>query len=235
MMRLPLACLCCLLAGSACYGQTPNYLWTFDNNGVADYRLTQVSDPAVYAGSIPALDPTLNLKIGKRYRVTIVNPEVNPFQVVAKGASAPADVILLSQGQTTGSFEANAGVAWADDGLSSNGKIDFTLTQALADALRATGKTPGYRDGLHTFNMRGSFNIQPADPTATPTPSLTRTPTPTPTATQTLTQTPTLTLTPPPTETPSPTSTSTPASADLNGDGNIDAEDLIEILKQMGD
>lgn len=235
--------LCGLFQAGPCIAQTPDYQWTFDNNGVSDYRLTVVSDPAVYAGSIPALDPTLNLKIGKRYRITIVDPDVNPIQIVAKGSSAGTDVVLLSQGETVGSFEADPAVAWADDGLSSNGKVDFTLTQPLADAMRATGKTPGYRDRLHSFNMRGSFNILAADPTATPTRTSTGTPTqtatitpsPTWTPTHTQTQTETPTQTPSPTSTLTATETATPTrvSADLNGDGTVDAADLIELLNQM--
>jgi hypothetical protein len=221
---LPLVC------GAVSSAQTPNYFWTFNHSGVADYVLTSAS-PEVWPGSIPASDPTLTLKIGKRYRVTITNPGLTPFQVIAKATVPGSDVVLLSQGSFSGSFESNQSVAWADDGNDPNGKVDFTLTQSLATAMHPAGKTPGYRSENQIFNIRGSFNIQAADPTATPTP--TRTPTITQTPTQTITETPTETESPTPTSTPSATDTPTPGSADLNGDGTVDAGDLIELLRQL--
>lgn len=230
-MRHWLPLIACLLWVEMAVAQTPDFSWTFDNNGVADYRLTQVSDPAVWPGAVPALDPTLNLKVGKRYRVTVVDSSSNPFQVIAKAPQAGNDIVLLSMGGAVGNFESDAAVLWADTGGNSNGSVDFTLTQSLANAMSDGGRIAGYRSGLQTFNMRGNFTIQPPDPTPTPTP--TRTFTPTQTGTPTATPTSTSMETATPTITVSPTISPTPNSADLDGSGKIDALDLLILLREL--
>ena len=45
--------------------------WTFGAIGALDYRLDAVSSTDLFAGALPASDPTLNLTIGKRYQATV--------------------------------------------------------------------------------------------------------------------------------------------------------------------
>ena len=79
----------------------------------------------------------------------------------------------------------------------------------LANAVRPTIKSPGYRAALHQWG----FDPAKVEPTPTPTPTSTPTDTPTPTSTPTsiptATSTPTNTPTPTPTHTPTPTPTQT--------------------------
>ncbi len=134
----------------------PDYQWTFNNNGSIDYTLTSVSSTQVYEGSLPANDPNINLIVDKRYAVDVVNFGAHPFQVLAQGADSSSDVVLLSQGAATGSFEADTGVDWVDNGTST---VQFTFTADLANAMFGTGLSPGYRCGIHVSSMRGSFTI----------------------------------------------------------------------------
>ena len=91
--------------------------WTFGNVGSSSYRLDAFEpDDAGLGASIGAEDPTLTLQIGKRYQVTVTNYLPHPFEVLAKGASAGADIVLLSMGSRTGPFESNPDVAWVDNG-----------------------------------------------------------------------------------------------------------------------
>jgi hypothetical protein len=217
--------------------QTPDYSWTFNNNFTSSFTLTAVSSTDLFQGSLPTDDPTITLEVGKRYQVTVVNFGSHPFQVIAKGGSSPSDVILLSLGATVGSFEADAGVSWTDSGA---GVVTFTLIQGLADAMAAPSHVPGYRCGVHTGTMRGNFTIlsgplptatitNTSAPTETPTDTLEATPTPTETLADT--PTPTVTNTTPPVAA-SPTASNTPRSADLTGDGQVNANDLIEFMRQ---
>lgn len=137
---------------------------TMDNDFNSDYTLTSVSSVEVFAGSLPADDPVINLEIGNRYVFTIVNPVVHPFQVLAKGANPAEDVVVLSQGSASGSLEGDSGVNWQDDGQSSNGVISFTVTQGLVDAMNQSGLSPGYKCEAHPVSMRGDFNIVAAAP-----------------------------------------------------------------------
>jgi len=80
--------------------------WTFGNVGSFSYRLDAFSPAdAGLVANIGRENPTLTLHIGQRYQVTIINYTVHPFQVIAKGASAGADIPLLSMGVTTSPFE----------------------------------------------------------------------------------------------------------------------------------
>lgn len=137
--------------------------WTFQVNGTSDYRLTAVSNTSIFAGALPANDPTMNLVVGTRYAATVVNGSSHPLNIIARGASAGQDVVLLAMGGTTGSFESDVGVGFTD----SAGVIAFTLTQALATAMAQGGRTPGYRCGVHTTTMRGFFAVTQPPPDAT--------------------------------------------------------------------
>ncbi len=140
-------------------GADSDFQWTFDNSGFFSYTLTSVSSTRLFSGSLPAANPVITLLVGMRYEVINVNSGAHPFQVLAKGSGAGSDVILLSQGSATGSMESDADVAWTDDGNTSNGKVAFTVTQALVDAMNAGGNNPGYRCAVHTGTMRGDFDV----------------------------------------------------------------------------
>lgn len=137
----------------AASAQTADFRLTLDNNGFLSYLLTTVSSKKVYAGALPAENAKLNLIVGKRYGIAVVRPTSHPFQVVARGSTAAADLVLLAQGAASGSFESDSSVAWADSG----GTVSFTVTPALAGALKASGLAPGYRCELHPSTMRGAF------------------------------------------------------------------------------
>ena len=102
----------------------------------------------------------MTVQIGKRYQVTVTNFVPHPFEVLAKGASAGADTVLLSMGSRIGPFESDPEVAWEDTG---SGTVPFTLTPGLHDAMIASGHVPGYRCKAHIFTMRGDFDVLPAD------------------------------------------------------------------------
>jgi glucose/arabinose dehydrogenase len=134
--------------------------WTFGNVSSSSYRLDAFEpDDAGLGASLGAQDPTLTLQIGKRYQVAVTNFIPHPFEVLAKGASAGADTILLAQGGKTGPFESDPEVAWVDTG---SGTVTFTLTSALHAAMIESGHVPGYRCGAHIFTMRGDFDVLPA-------------------------------------------------------------------------
>lgn len=142
--------------GASVSAQPPDFQWTFNNNGFLDYTLTSVSSSELFDGALPVNDPTINLRVGKRYRVTVVNFGPHPFEVIAKGATAASDVVLLAQSGNVGSFEADSEVAWSDDGA---GHVAFTVTQNLVAAMNAPNLIPGYRCGVHASTMRGDFFI----------------------------------------------------------------------------
>jgi glucose/arabinose dehydrogenase len=134
--------------------------WTFGNVFSSSYRLDAFEpDYAGLGASIGEQDPTLTLQIGKRYQVTVINYLAHPFEVLAKGASPGADIVLLSMGSRTGSFESDPDVAWVDDG---SGTVTFTLTPGLHEAMIGSGHVPGYRCRPHAFSMRGNFEVLPA-------------------------------------------------------------------------
>ena len=70
--------------------------WTFGNVGFISYQLDAVEPAdADFGAAIGAEDPTLTLHLGRRYQVRIVNYQVHPFEVLAKGPSAGSDTVLL--------------------------------------------------------------------------------------------------------------------------------------------
>ena len=131
--------------------------WTFGNVSSSSYRLDAFEpDDAGLGASLGSEDPTLTVQIGKRYQVTVTNYLPHPFEVLAKGASAGADTVLLSMGSRTGPFESDPDVAWVDDG---SGTVTFTLTPGLHEAMIDSGHVPGYRCKAHVFTMRGDFDV----------------------------------------------------------------------------
>jgi len=116
------------------------------NDGADDYIVDSVSDNSI--ATIGSADPVLNLVVGTRYTVNVVNFSVHPFELLAADGS-----ILLSMSgaiNSAASFESDGAVAFSDD---LSGTISFTLTQALAD------QATKYQCGLHTSTMFSALNI----------------------------------------------------------------------------
>ena len=133
--------------------------WTFNNVGFTAYEMVGFSDSAAPLNtSTGATNPTLTLRLGMRYGVTVVNFTVHPLQLIAKAASDVGDTVLLAMGATVGPFETNTGVNWADNG---NGTVEFTLMPDLVAAMGSASQVPGYRCGVHTSTIRGDFVIVP--------------------------------------------------------------------------
>ena len=136
--------------------------WTFSTviapNGYSLlYRLSTFSPPEANLGLIGALNPTIPLVVGKRYDITIKDPLLHPFEVIAKSATLTDDTPLLSQGATVSPFENDPHVAWEDEA----GTVTFTLTPELAEAMSnpETNQIPGYRSQTYTFSQRGDFAV----------------------------------------------------------------------------
>ncbi len=140
---------------SVLLAQDPDVSWTFGNVGSSSYRLDAFTPADSNLGSLGGLDPILVLELGKRYQVKITNAGFHPFEVLAKGASAGQDKVLLSMGSPNGTFESDPEVAWSDSGST----VQFTLPRALYDAMWEGGRNPGYRCRPHLFQMRGDFEI----------------------------------------------------------------------------
>ncbi len=156
---IPAIVLATMLAGTTITSASSHDVeWTFGNVGSFSYRLDSFSPADAGLGAaIGAEDPTLTLQLGKRYSVRITQYQVHPFEVLAKGASASADAVLLSMGSPVGPFESDPDVAWQDNGA---GTVSFTLTFALYSAMTSSGKNPGYRCRPHAPVMRGDFVIE---------------------------------------------------------------------------
>jgi hypothetical protein len=140
------------LLPSAAFAQVDGS-WTFGTVGNQDYRLDAVSSPALFAGTLPAGDPTLTLTLGERYQVVVAAG--HPLTIISKADAFGSDVRLLQQGTFAASLEADPEIGWVDAG----GIVEFTVTQTLVDAMSSGGRIPGYRCGAHPANMRGNFAI----------------------------------------------------------------------------
>jgi len=149
-----------LTPSGAIQASSHDVAWTFGNVGSSSYRLDSFEPgDAGLEANLGAQDPTLTVQVGKRYQVTVTNFIPHPFEVLAKGASAGADTVLLSQGSRNGPFESDPGVEWIDNG---SGTVTFTLTPGLLNAMMEPGHVSGYRCRAHIFTMRGDFNVLPA-------------------------------------------------------------------------
>ncbi|MBN1816548.1 MAG: PQQ-dependent sugar dehydrogenase [Sedimentisphaerales bacterium] len=137
--------------------QTPDVSWVFGNISSSSYRLDSFSPPEANLGPIGGADPSLNVKIGKRYQVTVTDFGFHPIDIIGKGLDATGDSILLSaRSGINPVWESDAGVAWTDNGA---GTVQFTLTLDLYNAMIAGGRIPGYRCGFHPTTMRGNFAV----------------------------------------------------------------------------
>lgn len=147
-----------MLNSSTVFASSHDAGWTFGDVGFLSYKLDSVepSDDDLGA-AVGSENPTLTLQLGRRYQVTIVNYQVHPFEVLAKGPSAGLDTALLSMGSPVGPFESDPAVAWEDN---NSGTVTFTLTYSLYKAMSVPGKAPGYRCRPHSTTMRGDFIVQ---------------------------------------------------------------------------
>lgn len=130
--------------------------WTFSDDGFAAYRLEALEPSSPNLVPFGRENPTLLLSVGKRYQVQVVNHRAYPLEVVAKGASAARDRVLLSMGTGAGAFASDPEVNWQDDG---QGTVRFTLTARLFQAMEEGGLTPGYRCRSQAGTMRGDFAV----------------------------------------------------------------------------
>lgn len=137
------------------FGQDYDVAWTFGSVGASSYRLDAFDPADADLAPLGSEDPTLPLVLGKRYQVRVVNYTIHPFEVIAKGASASQDAVLLSA-EAAGPFESDPDVAWEED---SNGTVRFTLTLSLYQAMIQDGHSPGYRCLHHFASMRGDFTV----------------------------------------------------------------------------
>jgi hypothetical protein len=136
--------------------QVCNGSWTFGDDGFGAYRLEAQEPCGVHLGTSGGANPTLLLDVGRRYQVRVVNHTAYPLEVVAKGASAGWDRVLLAMGSDAGEFASDPEVDWQDDG---QGTVRFTLTPRLFRAMMEGGLTPGYRSRAQTATMRGDFVV----------------------------------------------------------------------------
>lgn len=130
--------------------------WTFGDFGTQSYVLDSFTPIDADLGPLSAQDPTLTLRLGKRYQVTVNNFVFHPLDIIAKGAGAATDTVLLSMGGSVGTFESDSEVDWADNG---SGTVTFTMTMSLYSAMIGPGQNPGYRCRTHTTTMRGDFAV----------------------------------------------------------------------------
>lgn len=144
-----------VLAPSAALAQGYDAAWTFGNVGDASYRLDAFEPNDSDFGQVGSEDPNLPLQLGNHYQVTVTDYTFHPLEIIAKGASAADDDVLLSM-SVDGPFESDPNVAWEDDG---QGTVAFTLTEALYQAMTEEGRTPGYRCQTHATTMRGGFTV----------------------------------------------------------------------------
>lgn len=149
-----------LVAGFLCMysesGASPAVTWVFGDSGLQSYILDSFEPASSNLGLLGSENPVLTLEAGRRYRVTVTNFSTHPIEVIAKGATPEEDIVLLSM-TTTGSFEADPGVAWEDAG---NGTVAFTMTGGLYNAMYSSNNAPGYRCGTHVSTMRGDFLVR---------------------------------------------------------------------------
>jgi glucose/arabinose dehydrogenase len=151
-LSIAVSCLVCPVV----LGQAADVTWTFGNVGFSAYRLDAFTPTAAGLGTVGTQNPTLALQLGTRYQIRIVDFGTHPVEVIAKGASASADRVLLSMGSPVGTLESDPGVKWEDPG---QGIVRFTLTAALYQAMVADGRTCGYRCRPHAAMMRGDFTV----------------------------------------------------------------------------
>jgi hypothetical protein len=143
-----------------------------------DGTLAGVGDPASDIGEVGDRDPTIRLEVGARCIVTNVDYFSEPLEIVAKGANAFDDVVLLAENspfnpaasfasgnRSPGVFQHDPMVNFVDDPVAHT--ISFTVTAALANAMSdpTKGLTPGYRCGnpAHRNSQRGDFIIVSGD------------------------------------------------------------------------
>lgn len=150
------------------HAQLFDVAWTFGNVGFSSYRLNAFEPSNIEFGTIGAENPTLPLKLGKRYQVKITDYIAHPFEIIAKATSPTQDRVLLSM-TIQGSFESDPQVNWEDDG---RGTVRFTLTMPLYQAMTEDDRIPGYRCRIHLLFMRGDFLVSglPIAETISPSP-----------------------------------------------------------------
>jgi len=132
--------------------------WEFGHRENEAYVLAEIEPSHVNLGELNGENPSLVLLPGQRYQIILEDPNEYPLELIAKGPTAPEDLVLLSMSpNTVGSFENDETVDWVED---DSGDVTFTLTEDLWVALQGEeNQSPGYRCANHSQNMRGAFVI----------------------------------------------------------------------------
>ncbi|MBM4025466.1 MAG: hypothetical protein FJ280_08665 [Planctomycetes bacterium] len=136
--------------------QICNGSWTFGVADSAAYRLEAREPCHALLDPFGDKNPTLLLELGRRYEIRVVHHQTYPLELIAKGASAAQDKVLLSMGSDAGAFASDPEVDWQDDG---GGTVRFTLTPRLFQAMEQGGLTAGYRCRDEAATMRGDFLV----------------------------------------------------------------------------
>jgi len=144
-----------VLLPAGALAQSVNVSWTFGNVDMSAYRLDAYQPADIEFAPLGSENPTLPLELGGRYEVKVTNYSVHPLEIIALGASAAQDKVLLSIA-AQGPFESDPGVAWEDN---KQGTVRFTLTTGLYQAMIEGGRKPGYRCQPHAATMRGEFTV----------------------------------------------------------------------------
>ena len=175
--------------------------WRFTNNGVADYRLESQADVSPEIYDGPFPRNDPTLSLVIGERYRV---EVIPF------TAHPFEVISRVNASPANdtvllAMGGNAGTLEDDPDIEwtddGSGEVEFTLTQGLFEAMIENGRFPAYRCGIHTASMRGDFDI--SEPVPGPQEIID------------------LLL----------NSQGEPSGLDLNGDGVVDAADLVSSIE----
>ena len=145
---------------TAVLGDGPPYdtAWVFEPKDQETLRL--VSAESLDPGQVKPGEenPTLLLRAGRRYQVTMLNAEAFPFEIIAIDPNTQNDTVLLSTATDDNvPLETLRDIAWEDNG---NGTIAFTVTKSLYTDLSTTtadSRQLGYRCPTQPDIMRGEF------------------------------------------------------------------------------
>lgn len=126
------------------------------NSGASSWFVSSATDPNLAPTGAANANPVLMLEVGKRYTFSYAFPTSHPFAIIAAGATSAGDQVLLVVGSSIGTMEADAAVAWEDNGTD----FSFTVTPALAAAMEGDPtQGPGYRCDIHRSMMRGAVML----------------------------------------------------------------------------
>lgn len=147
-------------AGTAAANTNFDVRVNLDDAGIAGYFMSSFipGDAGIGPTGSGNLNPTMNLRMGTRYRYNYTNAGSHPFELIAKGANSGGDTVLLSFLGGTGPLESDPQIEWTESGPD----FYFTLTGNLVEQMRQGGRIPGYHCNFHPDDMRGNITTSPA-------------------------------------------------------------------------